>query len=74
MQNLRDFGETVRKHVNMCEGLSVSRSAMPLVKRIIEPRYLCRGTLPNGVASELECVTNSTLAAVIKQLGGLSEC
>ncbi|KAK2817652.1 hypothetical protein Q5P01_025843 [Channa striata] len=48
------------------------RSAMPLVKRIIEPRYLCRGTLPDGVASELECVTNSTLAAVIKQLGGLS--
>uniref|UniRef100_A0A3Q3MF52 Wiskott-Aldrich syndrome protein family member n=1 Tax=Mastacembelus armatus TaxID=205130 RepID=A0A3Q3MF52_9TELE len=45
---------------------------MPLVKRIIEPRYLCRGTLPDGVASELECVTNSTLAAVIKQLGGLS--
>ncbi|XP_035002645.1 wiskott-Aldrich syndrome protein family member 3 isoform X1 [Hippoglossus stenolepis] len=45
---------------------------MPLVKRIIEPRYLCCGTLPDGVASELECVTNSTLAAVIKQLGGLS--
>uniref|UniRef100_A0A672H6G9 Si:ch73-362m14.4 n=1 Tax=Salarias fasciatus TaxID=181472 RepID=A0A672H6G9_SALFA len=45
---------------------------MPLVKRIIEPRFLCRGTLPDGVASELECVTNSTLAAVIKQLGGLS--
>ncbi|XP_008299859.1 wiskott-Aldrich syndrome protein family member 3-like [Stegastes partitus] len=44
---------------------------MPLVKRIIEPRYLCRGALPDGVASELECVTNSTLAAVIKQLGGL---
>lgn len=54
--------------------LSVFRSAMPLVQRIIEPRYLCRGTLPDGVASELECVTNSTLAAVIKQLGGLSEC
>lgn len=46
---------------------------MPLVKRIIEPRYLCRGSLPDGVASELECVTNSTLAAVIKQLGGLSK-
>ncbi|XP_069578114.1 actin-binding protein WASF3-like [Brachyistius frenatus] len=45
---------------------------MPLVKRIIEPRYLCRGALPDGVTSELECVTNSTLAAVIKQLGGLS--
>ncbi|XP_075907533.1 actin-binding protein WASF3-like [Nelusetta ayraudi] len=45
---------------------------MPLVKRIIEPRFLCRGALPDGVASELECVTNSTLAAVMKQLGGLS--
>ncbi|XP_058497021.1 actin-binding protein WASF3-like [Solea solea] len=45
---------------------------MPLVKRTIEPRFLCRGSLPDGVASELECVTNSALAAVIKQLGGLS--
>lgn len=68
------FRETVSKQVNTYETLSVSRSAMPLVKRIIEPRYLCRGALPDGVASELECVTNSTLAAVIKQLGGLSEC
>lgn len=46
---------------------------MPLVKRSIEPRHLCRGALPHGVTSELECVTNSTLAAIIKQLGGLSE-
>ncbi|XP_057712337.1 actin-binding protein WASF3-like isoform X2 [Corythoichthys intestinalis] len=45
---------------------------MPLVKRTIEPRHLCRGALPHGVTSELECVTNSTLAAIIKQLGGLS--
>ncbi|KAK6473543.1 wiskott-Aldrich syndrome protein family member 3-like isoform X1 [Huso huso] len=45
---------------------------MPLVKRNIEPRHLCRGALPNGVTSELECVTNSTLAAIIKQLGSLS--
>ncbi|MFT7802106.1 wiskott-Aldrich syndrome protein family member 3-like [Arapaima gigas] len=48
------------------------RAAMPLVKRIIEPRHLCRGALPDGVTSELECVTNSTLAAIIKQLGSLS--
>lgn len=53
--------------------LQVSPADMPLVKRIIEPRFLCRGALPDGVASELECVTNSTLAAVIRQLGGLSE-
>ncbi|KAM9500508.1 actin-binding protein WASF3 isoform 2-T2 [Clarias gariepinus] len=45
---------------------------MPLVKRSIEPRHLCRGALPERVSSELECVTNSTLAAVIKQLGSLS--
>ncbi|KAK7170767.1 hypothetical protein R3I94_000849 [Phoxinus phoxinus] len=45
---------------------------MPLVKRSIEPKHLCRGALPDGVASELECVTNSTLAAIIKQLGSLS--
>ncbi|NXV70067.1 WASF3 protein, partial [Molothrus ater] len=46
---------------------------MPLVKRNIEPRHLCRGALPDGVTSELECVTNSTLAAIIKQLGSLSK-
>nr|XP_033799793.1 wiskott-Aldrich syndrome protein family member 3-like isoform X1 [Geotrypetes seraphini] len=45
---------------------------MPLVKRSIEPRHLCRGTVPDVVTSELECVTNSTLAAIIKQLGSLS--
>ena len=43
------------------------------MKRNIEPRHLCRGALPDGVTSELECVTNSTLAAIIKQLGSLSE-
>uniref|UniRef100_A0A673GHI7 Si:ch73-362m14.4 n=1 Tax=Sinocyclocheilus rhinocerous TaxID=307959 RepID=A0A673GHI7_9TELE len=45
---------------------------MPLVERTIEPKHLCRGALPDGVTNELECVTNSTLAAIIKQLGGLS--
>ncbi|XP_012863372.1 wiskott-Aldrich syndrome protein family member 3 isoform X2 [Echinops telfairi] len=46
---------------------------MPLVKRSIEPRHLCRGALPEGVPSELECVTNSTLAAIIRQLSSLSK-
>ncbi|XP_077015014.1 actin-binding protein WASF3 isoform X2 [Tamandua tetradactyla] len=46
---------------------------MPLVKRSIEPRHLCRGALPDGVTSELECVTNSTLAAIIRQLSSLSK-
>lgn len=48
-------------------------SAMPLVKRSIEPRHLCRGALPEGITSELECVTNSTLAAIIRQLSSLSK-
>ena len=46
---------------------------MPLVKRNIEPRHLYRGALPEGVTSELECVTNSTLAAIIRQLSSLSK-
>lgn len=46
---------------------------MPLVTRNIEPRHLCRQTLPS-VPSELECMTNITLANVIRQLGSLSEC
>uniref|UniRef100_A0A8C3UHJ3 Wiskott-Aldrich syndrome protein family member n=1 Tax=Catharus ustulatus TaxID=91951 RepID=A0A8C3UHJ3_CATUS len=45
---------------------------MPLVTRNIEPRHLCRQTLPS-VPSELECVTNITLANVIRQLGSLSK-
>lgn len=45
---------------------------MPLVTRNIEPRHLCRQTLPR-VPSDLECVTNITLANVIRQLGSLSK-
>ncbi|KAL6079490.1 hypothetical protein STEG23_037063, partial [Scotinomys teguina] len=51
--------------------VAVQLSAMPLVKRNIEPRHLCRGALPEGITSELECVTNSTLAAIIRQLSSL---
>ncbi|XP_062846654.1 wiskott-Aldrich syndrome protein family member 2 [Trichomycterus rosablanca] len=45
---------------------------MPLVMRNIEPRHLCRQTLPTAVKSELECVTNVSLANIIRQLGSLS--
>ncbi|CAL8235001.1 unnamed protein product [Arctogadus glacialis] len=44
---------------------------MPLVKRNIEPRHLCRGELPDGIDSELECVMNNTLSAIIRQLSSL---
>ncbi|KAJ8273034.1 hypothetical protein GJAV_G00096640 [Gymnothorax javanicus] len=46
---------------------------MPLVTRSIEPRHLCRQSLPNAIKSELECVTNITLANIIRQLGSLSK-
>lgn len=45
---------------------------MPLVTRCIEPVFLCRATVPEAVSSELEFVTNNTLASVVRQLGCLS--
>uniref|UniRef100_A0A8C6WKX6 Wiskott-Aldrich syndrome protein family member n=1 Tax=Neogobius melanostomus TaxID=47308 RepID=A0A8C6WKX6_9GOBI len=47
---------------------------MPLVTRNIEPRHMCRQTIPSNIRSELECVTNISLANIIRQLGSLSKC
>lgn len=46
---------------------------MPLVKRNIEPRHLCHSAVPDGIGNELECVTNNTLSAIIRQLSSLSK-
>nr|XP_061785829.1 actin-binding protein WASF1-like isoform X2 [Nerophis lumbriciformis] len=46
---------------------------MPLVKRTIEPRHLCHTVLPRNIKNELECVTNISLASVIRQLSSLSK-
>ncbi|KAK6295523.1 hypothetical protein J4Q44_G00347490 [Coregonus suidteri] len=46
---------------------------MPLVKRTIEPRHLCHTVLPRAIKNELECVTNVSLANVIRQLSSLSK-
>ncbi|KAM3603295.1 uncharacterized protein V6R79_020082 [Siganus canaliculatus] len=46
---------------------------MPLVKRSIEPRHLCHTVLPRNIKNELECVTNISLANVIRQLSSLSK-
>ncbi|KAK9536692.1 hypothetical protein VZT92_006455 [Zoarces viviparus] len=45
---------------------------MPLLKRNIQPRHLCHGRVPDGIGNELECVTNNTLSAIIRQLSSLS--
>ncbi|KAF7649443.1 hypothetical protein LDENG_00141430 [Lucifuga dentata] len=50
-----------------------STTIMPLVTRNIEPRHLCRQTIPSNIRSELECVTNISLANIIRQLGSLSK-
>ncbi|XP_061753070.1 wiskott-Aldrich syndrome protein family member 2 [Nerophis ophidion] len=46
---------------------------MPLVIRNIEPRHVCRESVPASIRSELECVTNNSLANIIRQLGSLSK-
>ncbi|CAH1798507.1 unnamed protein product [Owenia fusiformis] len=46
---------------------------MPLVKRVVEPSHLSRGIVAKGIQNELECVTNNTLANVIRQLSNLSD-
>ena len=46
---------------------------MPLVKRNIQPRHLCHAAVPDGIGNELECVTNNTLSAIIRQLSSLSK-
>ena len=47
---------------------------MPLPKRVIEPVHVARGTLPEDfpLVSELEAVTNGTLANTVRQLSSLS--
>lgn len=60
---------------------------MPLYKRVTEPVHISRGILPDDfvsgretqtlrnrtVLNELECVTNGSLANVIRQLSSLSK-
>ncbi|XP_053990344.1 actin-binding protein WASF3 isoform X1 [Hylaeus anthracinus] len=47
---------------------------MPLPKRLVEPVLVARGTIPEDfpLPSELEAVTNGTLANTIRQLSSLS--
>lgn len=48
---------------------------MPLPKRMVEPVHVARGTIPDeiGFPSELEAVTNGSLANVVRQLSSLSK-
>jgi len=45
---------------------------MPFVQRIVEPIYVSRGEVAKSVTNELECVTNHSLANIIRQLSSLS--
>lgn len=46
---------------------------MPFIQRIISPVYVSRGKVDESVTNELECVTNNTLANIIRQLSSLSQ-
>ncbi|XP_063060250.1 actin-binding protein WASF3 [Engraulis encrasicolus] len=46
---------------------------MPMLKRSVEPRHVSRTSIPESIGSELECVNNATLSAVIRQLSSLSK-
>lgn len=78
----------ISKHLGSAEGAGCPScdTRMPLQKRVTEPIYICRGILPEDlpagrdtqtlrrtVPNELECVTNGTLASVIRQLSSLSK-
>lgn len=56
------------------QAIEKTRRNMPLPKRVIEPVYVTRGTIPIEfpLPSELECVTNGTLANTVRQLSSLS--
>jgi len=45
---------------------------MPLVKRTVEPKHISRIVVDKNIHNELECVSNSTLANMIRQLSSLS--
>jgi len=45
---------------------------MPLVKRTVEPKHISRTEIEQSIDNELECVSNSTLANLIRQLSSLS--
>jgi WAS family protein 3 len=45
---------------------------MPFNKRTVEPILLSHVLVPKDIPNELECVSNHTLANVIRQLSSLS--
>ncbi|XP_780500.1 wiskott-Aldrich syndrome protein family member 2 [Strongylocentrotus purpuratus] len=46
---------------------------MPLIKREVEPVLVSQVDIGKDVKNELECVTNYTLASIIRQLGNLGK-
>eukprot|EP00112_Aurelia_sp_Birch-Aquarium-sp1_P021558 Seg584.1 transcript_id=Seg584.1/GoldUCD/mRNA.D3Y31 product="Wiskott-Aldrich syndrome protein family member 2" protein_id=Seg584.1/GoldUCD/D3Y31 len=45
---------------------------MPVIKRSVEPIYVCRGEIPKDARNELEAVAVNTLSGVIFQLSSLA--
>ena len=41
---------------------------MLLIKQEVEPTELSQGAIAQGIRNELECITNNTLANVVRQV------
>ncbi|KAL4233641.1 Wiskott-Aldrich syndrome protein member 1 [Mactra antiquata] len=46
---------------------------MPFIQRIVDPTHVSRVEVDSSVTNELECVTNHSLANIIRQLSSLSQ-
>ena len=46
---------------------------MPFIQRIVDPTHVSRVEVHKSISNELECVTNHSLANVIRQLSSLSK-
>lgn len=46
---------------------------MPFIQRIVDPTHVSRVEVDKSVTNELECVTNHSLANIIRQLSSLSQ-
>ncbi|KAH3724870.1 actin-binding protein WASF3-like [Dreissena polymorpha] len=46
---------------------------MPFIQRIVEPVRVSHGAIDRSIQNELECVTNNSLANIIRQLSSLSQ-
>jgi len=71
-QKLYSVTRCLTRNVFVMLSCSTLIVTMPLVKRTVEPKHISRVVVETSVHNELECVSNTTLANMIRQLSALS--